>query len=84
MAGRGRSDPHRFGRDDHREDHMSTVDMDYGSQKSKMEDGGRQEAAAEDAVVKGVGGECGPMLVVMDVKKDNTIATVVPAKGPAR
>eukprot|EP00972_Heterocapsa_arctica_P013967 2058054-Heterocapsa_arctica.AAC.1 len=59
MAGRGRNDSHHLGRDDHREDHMSTADLDYGSLKSKTKDGGRQEAAAEDVVVKGVGGECG-------------------------
>eukprot|EP00972_Heterocapsa_arctica_P055462 8183743-Heterocapsa_arctica.AAC.1 len=63
MAGRGRNDPHRFGLDDRREDHMSTVDVNYGFLKSKTEDGGRQEAVAEDAVAKGVCGECGPMLV---------------------
>eukprot|EP00972_Heterocapsa_arctica_P034265 5047599-Heterocapsa_arctica.AAC.1 len=84
MAGRGRKDPHRFSRDDREEDHMSTADMNHGSLKSRTGGGGRQQAAAEDEVVKGVCGECGPMLVAVDAREDNSIATVVPAMGPAR
>eukprot|EP00972_Heterocapsa_arctica_P046856 6916345-Heterocapsa_arctica.AAC.1 len=62
MAGRGRNDPHRTGRDDRKEDQVPSVVVDYGFLKSKKKDGGEQEDTAEDAHVEEVCGECGPML----------------------
>eukprot|EP00972_Heterocapsa_arctica_P107142 15785476-Heterocapsa_arctica.AAC.3 len=84
MAGQGRYDLHRSGRDDRGADRVPTVVMDYGLLKSKKKDGGEPEDAAGDVHVEEVCRECGPMLVIKDANDDNMFATVVPAKGPAR
>ena len=84
MAGRGRNDPHRSGRDDRKEDQAPTVAMDYGFLKSKSKDEEGAEEAPAEGSAEVVGGKCGPMLVIKDAKEDNMFATVVPAKGPAR
>eukprot|EP00972_Heterocapsa_arctica_P062828 9267854-Heterocapsa_arctica.AAC.1 len=52
MAGRGRKDPHRTGRDDHKEDQVPTVVMDYGFLKSAKKDGGELEEADAEAHVE--------------------------------